>query len=97
MVPSRRTPARSDTPRLPQCRHWTATQDRHTDLTPIEPRVTMLPPAEVERKLNAAKARIREMTREIDQRDELIFKVQGVDRVSGQQVGMLIQIKRQLN
>jgi hypothetical protein len=57
----------------------------------------MLPPAEVERKLNAAKARIREMTREIDQRDELIFKVQGVDRVSGQQVGMLIQLKRQLN
>src|SRR3954451_894087 len=37
MVPSRRTPARSDTPRLPQCRHWTATQDGRTDLTPIEP------------------------------------------------------------
>jgi hypothetical protein len=57
----------------------------------------MLLPAEIERKLNAAKARIREMTREIDQRDELIFKVQGVDRVSGQQVGMLIRLKRQLN
>src|SRR3954468_15247976 len=37
MVPSRRTPARSDTPRLPQCRYWTATQDGRTDLTRIEP------------------------------------------------------------
>ena len=31
-------PARSDTPRLPQCRHWTATQDGRTDLTLIEPK-----------------------------------------------------------
>src|SRR4051795_590587 len=38
MVPSRRTPARPDTPRLPQCRHWTTTQDGHTDLTRIEPK-----------------------------------------------------------
>src|SRR3954470_7308025 len=44
MVPSRRTPARSDTPRLPQCRHWTATQDGRTDLTPIEPSAKALLP-----------------------------------------------------
>src|SRR3954470_1917331 len=37
------SPARSDTPRLPQCRHWTATQDGRTDLTPIEP-CASLPP-----------------------------------------------------
>ena len=36
----------------------------------------MVSPAEIERKLNAAEARIREMIREIDRRDELIFELE---------------------
>lgn len=36
----------------------------------------MVSPAEIERKLNAAEARIREMIREIDRRDELISELE---------------------